>query len=236
MSNRKSCRVLQLNVAWSNALMHAILKDCTDFDICLFQDPCWEKIGVERSFSFPPSDILGTITCPAWECFLPPLLSGSSSPDMAIYVRKGKNWLSATLSTLVPSCASILTLDFSIYSFKVCIVCIYHRGSSPPADLRSLLDYLVHPSPIIYAGDFNLHHELWSLPNCPSASESGLAAEVAEWVLLNGISIASNPDTPTHLGSHTSANLLWLWWRSQSLQSSQSEVPVQQSALRALPH
>jgi hypothetical protein len=202
MSNTNSCRVLQLNVARSNARMHAILNDCTDFDICLFQDPWWGKIGVERSSSFPPPEILGTISCPAWDCFLPPLASGSGScsPDVVIYVRKGRSWLSAALSSLVPSCASMLALDVSVSGFQVCLVCIYRRGSGSPAALRSLLDFPVHPSPIIYAGDFNLHHELWSLPGCPSSSQTGLASDVADWIRSNGISIANTPNTPTRLG------------------------------------
>ncbi|KAG8731281.1 hypothetical protein FRC12_019806 [Ceratobasidium sp. 428] len=176
--------------------MHGILNDSSDFEVCLFQDPWWGKIGVERSTSFPPPEILGTVSHRSWDCFVPP----SNSPDVAVYIKKGLPWLSAALSTVVPSNPSVLALDVSIHGFQVCLVCVYHRPGSPAGPLRALLDFPVHPSPIIYAGDFNLHHELWSLPNLLHIPHHALASDLAEWILSNNITVANTPSIPTRLG------------------------------------
>ncbi|KAG8696018.1 hypothetical protein FRC09_008793 [Ceratobasidium sp. 395] len=176
--------------------MHGILNDSSDFEVCLFQDPWWGKIGVERSTSFPPPEILGTVSHRSWDCFVPP----SNSPDVAVYIKKGLPWLSAALSTVVPSNPSVLALDVSIHGFQVCLVCVYHRPGSPAGPLRALLDFPVHPSPIIYAGDFNLHHELWSLPNLLHIPHHALASDLAEWILSNNITVANTPGIPTRLG------------------------------------
>ena len=54
-------RVLQLNIARSNVRMHALLNSLTSFDIVLFQEPWYGRVGTQRSDSVATGiDVQGT--------------------------------------------------------------------------------------------------------------------------------------------------------------------------------
>lgn len=96
---KDSIRVLQLNVARSNARMHAVL-NTVPHDICLFQDPWWGTVGVERSVTSSHSSLYGTVNSNQWICFTPFTSPPSVSPGVVIYYRKGIPGLDAVVSTL----------------------------------------------------------------------------------------------------------------------------------------
>ncbi|QRW07801.1 Reverse transcriptase (RNA-dependent DNA polymerase) [Ceratobasidium sp. AG-Ba] len=155
--------------------------------------PWWGKIGVERSTSFPPPTFLvrsltaaGTASCLRRNPQMLPSLSEKTALGSLPH--------SPLLSPLtLPSLPSMSLFMGS-------------KPGSPAGPLRSLLDFPVHPAHIIYAGDFNLHHELWSLPNVTHIPHNVLAEDVAEWILSNNITVANTPGVPTRLGQRGQQN------------------------------
>jgi hypothetical protein len=177
--NSRSARVLQLNVARCNTRVHSLLNACKEFDICILQDPWWGPIGHERSTTSATSRIFGTVSAPEWYCFFPPYSNSANGPGVAVY----------------------LALDLSVYGFKCSLVNLYFHGSTARAGLGELLDHPADLSrPVIYAGDFNLHHQLWALPGARSLSQAGPAADLAEWITSNNMTIMNRPGLPTRHG------------------------------------
>ena len=79
--NPQPLTFLQLNVARSNIRMHILLNTLTSHHILILQEPWVGRIGVHRSSTNPSSDnILGTVSNPAWECFMPDAGPGKLLP------------------------------------------------------------------------------------------------------------------------------------------------------------
>lgn len=193
-------RVLQLNVARSNARMHAVLNS-TPHDICLFQDPWWGSVGVERSVTSSHSSVFGTVNSNLWTCITPATNPPSTSPGVVVYYRKGLSWLDAIVSTDHPSSSDILPVLFFAHGFKFCIINVYLHGNSAKDNALLLVEHPVDLNiPTFYAGDFNLHHKLWSLPDDSRTRQTGAASDIAEWILSNDIAIYNTPGVATRRG------------------------------------
>ncbi|QRV95516.1 Reverse transcriptase from mobile element jockey protein [Ceratobasidium sp. AG-Ba] len=125
----------------------------------------------------------------------------ASGPSVVTYVRKGLRWLDYSFSPLYPRSLHLLALDFSIYGNRVLITNIYFHGTSAKEGLATLIDNPPElDAPCVVAGDFNLHHELWSMEDCTQISTSGPASDLAEWILTNNFSIMNSVGMPTRLG------------------------------------
>ncbi|KAG9086739.1 hypothetical protein FRC06_002958 [Ceratobasidium sp. 370] len=198
----RKARVIQLNAVASNSIMHVLLNDpCFDFDIALVQDPWWGPVGqtpLVHSIDMHP---YYTVTSPQWHCFVPTNPQNKNGPGVAIYTRKGRPWLKAEVSANPLPSHSLLALDFTIYGFKTRIINVYLHGSSARKGLTELTDHpLDQAVPTIIAGDFNLHHELWSHTdyNIPSASKD--AQTLADWILEYKLEIMNKHNVITRLG------------------------------------
>ncbi|QRW06896.1 Reverse transcriptase from mobile element jockey protein [Ceratobasidium sp. AG-Ba] len=91
------------------------------------------------------------------------------------------------LTNLVPS------PTLSIYGHAIHITNAYFHGSNAKEGLALMLDTpAVLDSPAIYAGDFNLHHSLWALPEGVTPSQTGPADDLATWIITNDFMIMNS--------------------------------------------
>ena len=155
----KLCFVSQ-NVMKSNYAIHSLLNVSSSgrfvADIILIQEPWFGRIGINV---ISGHDILGCPSHPDWQCILPPF--GDLRPDVAIYIPKTHPSWSLKVQTDLISHPSILLVDISTLDNIFHILNIHN-----PSDCLSLPPLIHIPFPdghkSIIAGDFNLHHPLWS--------------------------------------------------------------------------
>jgi ribonuclease HI len=203
--NPQPIRVLQLNAARSNTRMHGILNDddYNEFDIVLFQEPWYGKIGLERSSASASGEpIYGSIANAAWEGFTPSGANANNPARVATYVRKRSRIGARPRPDIVETPDIIcVSLQWSDKSFT--IVNVYNPGPGRRAtSVHALLEVNLDPSiPTAVAGDFNLHHVAWSLndrlgwgPSCTAADK------LIEWLASNTLTLENNTQIPTRIG------------------------------------
>ncbi|QRV93494.1 Reverse transcriptase from mobile element jockey protein [Ceratobasidium sp. AG-Ba] len=160
------------------------------FDIFIFQDPWWGKIGTDVSAA---ADVYGTVSSPLFFCLHHGSSQSDKKPSVVTYVRKGKRWLDANISSHYPPHRDLLAIDFSIYGSHISIINGYFHGTNAKEGLHLLIDTPPqHTIPAIYAGDFNLHHELWALPDGVTPSQTGPADDLASWIITNDFNIMNS--------------------------------------------
>jgi hypothetical protein len=194
-------RVFQLNVARSNWRMHGLLNSLSDFDIILFQEPWYGRIGVARSSNDPHGqDIKGTVNNPAWEAFMPePDLDGGA-PRVATFVRKGIFNLAARPRPDILHSRDTQATSFQYGALSFHIINIYNAGAGTNAQTVELLhNSELDPSiPTAIAGDFNLHHPDWALNQVPIISAT--AQSLVDWMTENAFFIQNDNSQCTRRG------------------------------------
>ena len=199
----KPVHVLQLNVARSNARMHTLLthEHYDNIDIFILQDIWWGRIGSEKSDAVGDLDIYGTISNPCFEVFLPSRNQSKKGPSVAIFMRKGLRYLFGNVSNHIPFTLDSFAVDFLIYGSHLTIANIYLHGPNKRNTLSLLLDHPIDPhTPVLYVGDFNLHHEMWALDNGVTPSQTGDAADLAYWIIENDMLVINRPNLATRHG------------------------------------
>ncbi|KAI0308980.1 hypothetical protein OF83DRAFT_1273469, partial [Amylostereum chailletii] len=133
----RSLRVLQLNVARSNVRMHAVLNSLTDFDILLLQEPWYGRIGVARSSTDRNgTDILGTVSNPAWEAFFPDTTADGARFRVATFVRRGIQHLAVRARPDIISSPDIMATSFQYGNISFILINVYNAG--PGQDATSI--------------------------------------------------------------------------------------------------
>ena len=153
-------RFVSQNAMKSNYAIHSLLNVSSSgnfvADIILIQEPWFGRIGIDV---ISGHDILGCPSHPDWQCILPPF--GNLRPDVAIYVPKSHPSWTIEVRTDLISHPSILLVDITTLDNTFHITNVYN-----PSDCSSLPPLVNIPFPdnhkSIIAGDFNLHHPLWS--------------------------------------------------------------------------
>jgi hypothetical protein len=189
-------RVFQLNAVKANHRIHALLNTLTQIDIILFQEPWYQRIGTSRSDNDPDgTDVLGGVSNPAWDLFKP---SAAGHPGVSVYVRRGVAGLSATTRPDILNHANALVVDFKYGDDVFRIFNIYN----PTGDGGDVIDALtaidLDPAiPTAVSGDFNLHHQEWSLHHTRNDRSAG---SLLEWTLLNSLVLRNEEGMRTRWG------------------------------------
>jgi ribonuclease HI len=203
--NPQPTRVLQLNAARSNTRMHGILNDdeYSEFDIILFQEPWYGRIGLERSSALNTGEpIYGTISNAAWDGFIPSSASLNNPARVATYVRKRSRIAARPRPDIVEN-PDILTISCQWETTTIIIVNVYNPGPGRKAtSVHSLTEVDLDPSlPTAVVGDFNLHHAAWALNDRPGWGPSCSAADkLIEWLASNILTLENDTQVATRIG------------------------------------
>jgi hypothetical protein len=203
--NSHPTRVLQLNAARSNTRMHGILNDdeFAEFDIILFQEPWYGRIGLERSaVSSAGEPIYGTISNAAWDGFIPSNATQDNPARVATYVRK-RSRIAARPRPDIIETPDIMCISLQWEATSVIVINVYNPGPGRRAtSVHALTEVVLDPSlPTAVVGDFNLHHAAWALNDRPGWGPSCAAADkLIEWIVSNALTLENDTQVPTRIG------------------------------------
>jgi ribonuclease HI len=198
-------KVLQLNAARSNTCMHGILNDddYADFDIILFQEPWYGRIGLERSaVSTTGEPIYGTISNAAWDGFIPSNATPNNPARVATYVRR-RSRIAARPRPDIIETPDIICTSLQWETTSIIVVNVYNPGPGRRAtSVHALTEVALDPSlPTAVVGDFNLHHAAWALNDRPGWGPSCAAANrLIEWLASNALTLENDTEVPTRIG------------------------------------
>jgi hypothetical protein len=140
--------------------------------------------------------ISGEVANPAWEAFHP---ASTSAPKAITYIRRGIWHLSAHLCPDIAQHTNIVPVKVSYGGETFVIINVYNEGNGCKAaalDLLMLADLDVR-TPMVIAGDFNLHYNAWALE--PRGNDSS-AAELIDWTSDNLLDLANPLGVATRRG------------------------------------
>lgn len=202
----KRVHVLQINVARASARMHSFLNEPIYDNVSIFvmQDIWWGRIGSDKSDSVGDLDVYGIAHNGAYDLFLPFHTQSLKGPSVAIYMRKGLNFLHGNVSDHIPPTLDSFAVDFDVYGSTFVISNIYLHGpvEHKRTTLETLIEHPINPHvPAVYVGDFNLHHEMWALDNGVTPSQTGDAADLAAWIIDNDMLVVNTDNLATRRGS-----------------------------------
>lgn len=206
--------------------MHALLNTNKQDDILLIQELWFGPIGVGREdFLRNGVDVLGGAGNPSWHLVYPHFTQESRTKVMT-YARihdKEKVFKKNLLRTLarrdICSHPCILISDISTRSFTWRIINFYNDVSDASA-LSTLLSLDIDPTiPTLLARDFNAYNTTWydtfDGPS-PTALQRKSGAKIKAWALAQGLSLLSEPGTPTRKGENRQRDsVLDLVWVNQ---------------------
>ncbi|KAJ1299691.1 hypothetical protein OPQ81_005381 [Rhizoctonia solani] len=201
--NNRLIHVLSLNVAGANARQHILLSHIqySWFSVIMVQDPWWGRIGYDKSVNPNDVDIYGTVNSPNWICFIPPGNHGSIGPGVVTYVRRNISDMSAQFSDIYPFHKDTLAIDLYVKRSRTTLVNSYLHGDRFSDALNHLISNPIDQSgPVIWSGDFNLHHPMWQLATSPPIHPNQDARSLADWIEENDLTIMNNTNTPTRIG------------------------------------
>ncbi|KAG8726467.1 hypothetical protein FRC10_007102, partial [Ceratobasidium sp. 414] len=184
--------------------MHAILTNPLIIDlyeILMFQDPWWGPVGQTPSVHEVDLRPFHTASSPFWLCFVPNAPQSKAGPGVVTYVKRGVSWLKAEISSSPLPTHSMLALDMKIFGYKTRITNVYLHGATAKEGIDDItnqpFDLL---TPTIVAGDFNLHHELWSPADYDIPSTSTDAQTIADWIESHDINLENRNEAITRPG------------------------------------
>jgi hypothetical protein len=151
--------ILSVNMNRSNYKLISLL-ETTNANCVLVQEPWWGSLIPRHSDRDPEGETsLGTVNHPAWTPFVPSLLSSpDSQPQVITFIRK--HILSSCSITPLNGLSFYDLLGVSIQTptFHIHLINFYHHVQRHHGNLSHLLDCLPDASsPILLAGDFNMH-------------------------------------------------------------------------------
>ncbi|QRW18672.1 Reverse transcriptase (RNA-dependent DNA polymerase) [Rhizoctonia solani] len=201
---------IQLNVAGCNPRMHALLNEplYAHFDIFIFQDIWWGRIGSQKNIDPTLHNIYGTTNSNNFLCIIPPGFTDEKGPSVAIYIRKERN-IHAQFSNCVPTHRDILAVDLFLDNHKFTIVNAYAHGKEAHKTINHLTNEIIPiDRPLILTGDFNLHHPDWALDGSkwknrhPNQTER----EFRDYAEFNDLTIMNHTSHPTRIASNPASN------------------------------
>lgn len=201
--------VISQNVMKSNIVTHALSNIASSHsnraDIILVQEPWWDWIGLDVKSGEP---ILGLPTHPDWVAILPS--APDHRPDVAIYMtRRHMGWRTQLRSNLF-SHPSILAVDVVTERDVFMIVNIYNPSDSSSLPPLFHQQDILSATKTVLAGDFNLHHPLWSIPGHEHKTSPSSEA-LAEWCALKGFHMHNTPGAGTFFRKDYESVLDLLW-------------------------
>ncbi|KAG8733884.1 hypothetical protein FRC10_012103 [Ceratobasidium sp. 414] len=131
-----------------------------------------------------------TVSSPFWTCFVPNAPQSKAGPGVVTDVKRGVSWLKAEIASSPLPTHSMLALDMRIFGYKTCITNIYLHGTTATEGIDDITNQpfdLITPT--IIAGNFNLHHELWSPADYDIPSASVNAQTLADWIESHDINL-----------------------------------------------
>ncbi|KAF8750066.1 Reverse transcriptase (RNA-dependent DNA polymerase) [Rhizoctonia solani] len=201
---------IQLNVAGCNPRMHALLNEplYAHFDIFIFQDIWWGRIGSQKNIDPTLHNIYGTANSNNFLCIIPPGFTDEKGPSVAMYIRKERN-IHAQFSNCVPIHRDILAVDLFLDNHKFTIVNVYAHGKEAHRTINHLTNEIIPiDRPLILTGDFNLHHPDWALDGSkwknrhPNQTER----EFRDYAEFNDLTIMNHTSHPTRIASNPASN------------------------------
>lgn len=135
-----------------------------------------------------------------WNLVLP---SNVGTPGSGQHIRSViyvSNRLPSDSYTQIPlKTLDICAVKLSFSSTSITIYSVYNPPSSHSAidDLSDALRDYDSTQPLVVAGDFNLHHPLWSGPDFPERVRRSDAEPLLQLLSANDLSLALPPGTPT---------------------------------------
>ncbi|CCO31565.1 hypothetical protein BN14_05610 [Rhizoctonia solani AG-1 IB] len=182
--------------------MHPLLNKPTyaNFNIFIFQDPWWGRIGSQKDVNPNNHTIYGTINSTNFLCIVPPGFDNKKGPGVAIYIRNSSG-IGACFSNVTPIHQDIIALDITILDSQLTIINCYPHGTDHKKTCSEILQIVIpQDRPCIMAGDFNMHHPEWALIGSkwekrhPNQTER-VFATYAEY---HDLHVMNNTHLPTH--------------------------------------
>lgn len=189
--------VVQFNAQHSSPTITTLLnKHCRDIDILLLQEPHWAGLGNDAS----GKRVHGPVRNGSWKMIIPVESQYDDDPRPRVMVYyKANPTFQLVHRTDIISHPDVMVIDLVQEGQPtICLVNIYNcpdranRSSSVAFRLR----YLNLPTdrPVILAGDWNIHHPLWSINDArPTAN----AAAIADWLDDKGFTIQNSKGEAT---------------------------------------
>jgi Endonuclease-reverse transcriptase len=177
--------------------MHALLsQEAETSDIILFQEPWWGWIGGNISDKHTNLEaVMGTVQHPSWTPFLPFQAAGSWRPRAITFVAKAvlaQYSYSSRPDIISSEDVQCLEVASCLNQDMLLIINVYNDPLlvNNGALTRILPFRLSTQIPIIMAGDFNLHHLLWSAEGMATSPQ---AEDFTDWINDNGFVLFNCP-------------------------------------------
>jgi ribonuclease HI/endonuclease/exonuclease/phosphatase family metal-dependent hydrolase len=206
-------RIASANVNRCNKNHTATLQAAFEqnIDILLIQEPWIHKREPQRRI---------TKWADAFETLLPVSDWTINNPRVMTYIRRERLALQATTDPSFPEHPDVMAVNIAgVTHGAVRLFNVYNagRGSERAGEAATLLrTHGKAEEAEVYAGDFNMHHENWSLSSSPTTWEI-----TDEWVKHcedRDIHLVSNHDVPTHRRGGV-LDLVWMTNRCSSRQA-----------------
>ncbi|KAF9487964.1 hypothetical protein BDN71DRAFT_1436468 [Pleurotus eryngii] len=172
---------------------HMLVSRAWSHSKALQQSKCLDKADASPE----GQPINGLPVSQAWEAFAP-LAPGH--PKVATYVKHNIAGLTATSRPDIAKHPNLLPIEFTYGGSSFLTVNVYNGGNGVKAEAITLLSLIpLNPLvPMVVAGDFNLHHTVWSL--LPSVNQQS-AEDLLEWASDNLFYLANPRGTCTRRGA-----------------------------------
>jgi ribonuclease HI len=203
-------RVMQVNVAHSNVRMHALISDPAlwKYDIFIFSDPWWGKIGNARNDDDPFKHIYGSPATREWNIFLPPIDTQKNHPSVAVYVKKGRN-ITAEVIPDAPATRYYFTMNIRIGQLEFHLIPVYFHGKNHSHELRNFMSLPLTAQPTLICGDFNAQHSKLAGYEGAKVTSTAIGNEFMSWIEDNDLSVHNDLAEVTRIASSgNSASIL----------------------------
>ncbi|KAJ7767920.1 Endonuclease/exonuclease/phosphatase [Mycena maculata] len=192
----KPIRTGQLNINRKGFATHALLNHCIKkFDIIFLQEPSWATTGTDGT----GNPIIGPIGHAGWTPVLPiPSIPGDSPPPRVMAYYKTRPDFTVTLRSNIAQDLDIQVIDVSQPGIPTTTYVNVYNDSRQRVPATEQLRALTLPDdhPVILLGDWNLHHELWSLYGIKGNAR---ANRFVEWITDKGYSILNQKGEVTYI-------------------------------------
>jgi hypothetical protein len=203
-------RIMQVNVARSNVRMHALISDpaLSNYDIFIFSDPWWGKIGNARNDEKPFKHIYGSPATREWNIFLPPIDTQDQHPSVAVYVKKGRN-ITAEVIPDAPATRYYFTVSIQIGQLEFHLIPVYFHDKSHSHELRSFMSLPLTAHPTLICGDFNVQHTKLANYNGARVTSTAIGNEFMAWIEDHDMTVYNDLTEVTRISSNgNSASIL----------------------------
>jgi ribonuclease HI len=200
---------------------HAILNAYVhEFDVVLLQEPWTGRVGTSLGHLQTGSDVYGEPQQRTWHQFtgVPSSEETSTNSRVSAYVSKARPDFHVNHRADLISHRDILVLEFTLSpSVTFLMVNIYNDAKSNALDVLMSAD--LPDVPTIITGDFNLHHEAWSVEvNAPPTSPR--SESLIEWMEERDFSLLNQKGEITFFRAKQTSVLDLTWANDKAVNTS----------------